>query len=237
MANGFIEADRFELSGGGASVTYDLGTGELHYRGPTRPPQRDFVEVTETTAPIETPVGRLVTALLQARPDSDTSTVSLLLPRVLLPEGDDARGAQAEIGAVGVFTTTRSGIGGPKMGEGPIQSYISVAMAGTARRSAPPIPCRFSAVLTRELPGPGVLRVDGECTLHTTGYQIALVRQVPQGVNPRDLLLQLVLTPPVDVVAPVLTAYPVSYEETTEVYFETVTILPDGVSVEVQIIT
>lgn len=38
-------------------------------------------------------------------------------------------------------------------------------------------------------------------------------------------------------VAPVLTTYPVTYGEVTDVYIETVTILPGGPSVEVQIIT
>ena len=238
MANGFIEADRFDLSGEGATVTYDLRSGELHYSGPTRPPLKDFVEVTETAVPFDTPIGRLVTAVLRTTPDGDTNTVSLLLPRVNLPAGEDA--AEARVAAVGVFTTSRSSIGGPDLVEGQIQVHTSATLAGTARRAepeGPATPCRFTAVLTRELPGPGVLRVEGECTLPSTGYEIALVRQVPQGFDPQDLLLQLVVTPPTGVVAPVLTTYQVVYEEVTDVYFRTVTILPDGPSVEVQIIT
>ena len=233
MASGFIEADRFEASGAGATVSYDLGTGELRYRGPTRPPLRDHVEVTETSPPLDTPVGRLVTATLAQVEDGDTSTVSVLLPRVNLSQVDGAGAADAAFEAVAVFTATRSSIGGPKLVEGPIQSYASVAMAGTASRANPATPCRFTAVLNRELPGPGVLRVDGECTLPSTGYQLALVRQEPQGVNPRDLLLHLVVTPP-DISGPAQTTYTVSYEEGTTSYFDTVTILPDGVSVVVQ---
>lgn len=237
MANGFIEADSFELSGAGASVTYDLGSGELHYQGPTRPPLRDYVDVTETSPPLDTPVGRLVTATLQQIGDGDTGTVSILLPRVNLAHAGDGSAVSAAFEAVAVYTTTRSSIGGSKLVEGPLQSYVSAAMPGTASRVKPLSACRFSAVLTRELPGPGVLRVDGECTMPSTGYRLALVRQAPQGVNPRDLLLRLEVTPPPGVSGPALTTYPVSYEERTTVYLDTVTILPDGVSVEVQIIT
>lgn len=237
MANGFIEADRYDLSGEGASITYDLRSAELRYSGPTEPTQPDQVEVTETASPLDTPIGRLVTAVLRATADGDTNTVTVLLPRVILPQGEDEPPPEASIETVAVFTTTRSSIGGPKLVEGPIQLYTTAALSGTARRAGPAIPCRYSAVLTRELPGPGVLRVEGECTLPSTGYDITLVRQVPQGVNPRDLLLQLVVTPPPDISAPALTTYPVLYEEVTEVYLDTVTILPDGASVEVQIIT
>ena len=239
MANGFIEADRFDLSGEGASVTYDLGTAELRYSGPTRPPLEDFVEVTETAHPVETSIGRLVTAVLRATPDGDTSTVTVLLPQVNLPVCDGSV-PEAPVETVAVFTTIRSSIGGPSLVEGAVQLYATATLAGTARQSgsaSPDTSCLFTAVLTRELPGPGVLRVDGECTLPSTGYEIALVRQEPQGVNPQDLLLQLVVTPPTGVIAPVVTTYPVTYEEGTDVYFDTVTILPDGPSIPVQIIT
>ncbi len=210
MANGFIEADTFDLSGEGATVTYDLRSGELHYSGPTRPPLQDFVEVTDTAAPLDTPIGRLVTAVLRGDPDGDTSTVTVLLPRVNLPAGEGSA-AEAPVETVAVFTTSRSSIGGLDLVEGQVQLYATASLAGTARAAAgPAADCRFTAVLTRELPGPGVLQVEGECTLPSTGYEIALVRQVPQGVNPQDLLLQLVVTPPTDMVAPVLTTYPVT---------------------------
>jgi len=189
--------------------------------------------VTETAPPLDTPVGRLVTATLAQADDGDTSTVSVLLPSVNLPRVDDGGAAGAAFEAVAVFTTTRSSIGGPTLVEGPIQSYASAAMAGNASRANPPTQCRFTAILNREPPGPGLLRVDGECTLPSTGYQVALVRQEPQGVNPRDLLLHLVVTPP-GISRPALTTYPVSYEEPTTSDFDTVTILPDGVSVVVE---
>ncbi|MFN2503363.1 MAG: hypothetical protein ABR540_03865 [Acidimicrobiales bacterium] len=237
MANGFIDADSFELTGGGASITYDVRSAQLHYRGPSRPPLRDLVEISETVTPLDTPIGRLVTATLRGSEDGDTMTVTVLLPEVNLASGDGGGSAtEAPFESVAVFTTSRSSIGGPGLVEGPIQLYTSADLEGVARAGQSTSPCVFTAVLTRELPGPGVLRVEGECTLDSTGYEVCLVRHEPQGINPQDLLLDLQVTPP-EFSGPAFTTYPVSYEEETTVYFETVTILPDGPSVEVQIIT
>ncbi len=243
MNNGLIRADFFELRGE-ADITYNLRTGLLHYRGPTRPPQRDFVEVAEVSLPLETPIGRLATAILRSTEDGDSSTVTVLLPDVNLDpaEESDVR-LQAEIRAVAVWTTIQSTIGGPGLVRGPVQLYTHREMEGTARLAGAGSSCTFTAILNMGLPGPdappGVLSVEGECTLGSTGYTVELVRHEPQGTNPRDLLLDLIVTPPSpdEIVAPVLTNYPVRYEEETRVYFQTVTILPDGPSVPVRIIT
>jgi len=243
MADGFIPADSFELAGA-AAISYDLRSRRLHYRGPTRPPLRDFVEVSETATPLDTPIGRLVTATLRAVADGDTSTVTVLLPDVNLARTGDRGGvAEATFETVAVFTTSRSTRGGPGRVEGPLQLYTLAPLKGTARRARPTSACVFSAVLSRGLPGPeagpGLLRVDCQCTFPTTGYKVDLVRHEPQGSDPLDLLLDLRVTPPPPdaVVAPTLTKYPVSYEEETTVEVRTATILPDGPSIDVEIIT
>lgn len=243
MANGLAQADSFELSGP-AEVTYDLRSGTLHYRGPTRPPLRDFVEVCEIALPLETAIGRLVTATLRSAEDGDTSTVTVLLPEVNLSTGqEEGAYVDAPFETVAVYATSRSTIGGPGLVEGPVQLYTHAATDGIARRGRSASSCVFSATLNLGLPGPGagpgVLRVDGECTLSSTGYTVVLVRHDPPGINPQDLLLDLIVTPPPPgtVVAPVLTTYPVAYEEETTVRLETVTILPDGPSIPVEIIT
>lgn len=241
MATGLIKANFFELRGA-ANITYSLHSGLLHYRGPTRPPQRDFVEVAEISPPLETAIGRLVMATLRTTEDGDTSTVTVLLPDVNLDPGQEGGASlESEFETMAVWTTIQSTIGGPGLVKGAVQLYTSREMAGTATLAGPGCSCTFSAILNMGLPGPdvppGVLTVEGECTLGSTGYTVELVRHEPQGINPRDLLLDLVVTPPDDIVAPVLTKYPVRYEEQTRVYFETVTILPDGPSVVVQIIT
>ena len=239
------QAEVFELRGP-ASITYELASGELHYRGPTRPPQRDLVEVCEVVSPLETPIGKLVTATLRASEDGDTSTVSVLLPQVNLSgEAEDGGCGHVEFTTVAVFTTSRSTIGGPGLVDGAVQTYTEAAMEGVARRAAEDAasPCRFTALLNLGLPGPdrppGMLRVEGTCEYGTGGYTVELVRHAPQGSNPRDLLLDLIVTPPPPgaMVSQAFTSYPVVYEEETTSTFETVTILPDGPSIEVQVIT
>lgn len=134
MADELIAADRFELSGEGATVSYDRRTRELSYRGPTRPPLEDFVEVTETVEPLRTPIGSLVTATLDAVEDGDAKTVSVLLPDVRLPAGG---GGYGSVETVAVFATVRSSFGGPGRVEGPGQLYVAADLQGTARVSQP----------------------------------------------------------------------------------------------------
>ena len=132
MANELIEADRFELSGEGASITYDRRTRELHYRGPTQPPLDDLVEVTETAEPLETPIGSLVTATLDAVEDGDSKIVTVVLPAVRLPADGPGYGP---VETVAVFATVRSSFGGPGRVEGPGQLYVTATLAGNARAS------------------------------------------------------------------------------------------------------
>jgi hypothetical protein len=83
------------------------------------------------------------------------------------------------------------------------------------------------------MPGkPQQLRVWGICHAPTTGFSFTLRRKEPQGINPKDLLLEL------DVIAPEigndkLTDYDVEYLEDTDFEYDTVTIL-DLASVIVQ---
>jgi Domain of unknown function (DUF6438) len=53
-------------------------------------------------------------------------------------------------------------------------------------------------------PGPSVLRVQGTCRFDTAGYSVELRRHEPQGINPRDLLLDRIVTPPDGPVAQVV---------------------------------
>ena len=92
----------------------------------------------------------------------------------------------------------------------------------------------WSAWLDREPPGQPVLRVTGVCTFPTAGSTVELRRREPQGINPRDLLLDRVVTSPEGDSAQVETRIEVAYAEETEAGFDTVTILPDGGTVEVR---
>jgi Domain of unknown function (DUF6438) len=83
-------------------------------------------------------------------------------------------------------------------------------------------------------PGPSVLHVQGVCTFGTPGYVVELRRHEPQGINPFDLLLDRIVTPPDGPVTDVVTEVEVRYDEETEFDYQTVTILPDGPSVRVE---
>jgi hypothetical protein len=80
-----------------------------------------------------------------------------------------------------------------------------------------------------------VLNVCGRCEFPTSGFTVKLVRKEPQGINPRILLLERVVTPPTGQVAQVVTMQEVSYsEKAARGQFTQVTILPDGPTVPVK---
>jgi hypothetical protein len=94
--------------------------------------------------------------------------------------------------------------------------------------------CRdWIAIHDRQPPGPSRLTVRGTCTFPTAGFSVTLRRHEPQGINPRDLLLDRIEHPPTGPVALVVTDVEVTYSEETEVGYETVTIQPDGPSMPV----
>jgi hypothetical protein len=94
----------------------------------------------------------------------------------------------------------------------------------------------WSAVHDRQPPGPAVLRVHGTCTFETAGFTVELQRMVPQGINPKDLMLKRVVTPPTGVVAQVVTDVEVDYSEEADADFDTVSIHPEGLSIAVQVV-
>ena len=87
-----------------------------------------------------------------------------------------------------------------------------------------------------EPPGPATLRVTGKCEFRTTGYKVKLKRREPQGINPKDLLLDLIVEepPPGSIVGQGFTTEEARYEEETDFEYDTVTILPDGPTVPVE---
>jgi hypothetical protein len=87
------------------------------------------------------------------------------------------------------------------------------------------------------MPGsPPTLHVGGTCTAPTNGYHFSLVRQEPQGINPKDLLLRLDVDES-EIANDVLTTYEVHYSEDTETRYDTVSIVPSGPSgIEVRIV-
>lgn len=99
----------------------------------------------------------------------------------------------------------------------------------------PPGTCRdWTAVHDHQPPGPSVLRVHGTCRFDTAGFGVELRRHDPQGINQRDLLLDRIVHSPTGPVPDVITEVDVDYSEETEFDYQTVTILPDGPSIDVQ---
>lgn len=83
-------------------------------------------------------------------------------------------------------------------------------------------------------PGPARLWVAGKCTFPTPGYKVTLKRAVPQGINPKILLLEKVVTRPTGPEPDVVTTIDVRFEEKTDTEYTDVQILPDGVTVKVE---
>lgn len=117
-----------------------------------------------------------------------------------------------------------------------------VEVAGATRRQRFEIPvmqptqgdCRhWAAWINRMPPGPATLYVVGECQFPSGGFTAELRRHEPQGFNPRDLLLDKIVTPPDGPATAAITTVEVRYREETTAGFETVTILPDGPTIHV----
>lgn len=82
------------------------------------------------------------------------------------------------------------------------------------------------------------LRITGRCTFPTPGYKVTLKESVPQGTNPRILLLTKTVTPPKGIQPQVLQTILVGYEKnnaTTQ--YDSVTILPEVKTIKVEQIT
>jgi hypothetical protein len=179
-------------------------------------------------------IGTAATAVLEVIADGSTTMLTLVLPNVNFL-GDSER---ADVTAVAISTVARSSIGGPSLVDGTIEKYEAELLAGTARRrmvGPHEIGCRdWTARFLRVATGGGVVLVTGTCTVPTSGHTVELRRHEPQGINPADLLLDLVVNEPSGPAAEVLTDVPVRYEERTDTGFGTVTILPDGPSIPVR---
>jgi hypothetical protein len=93
----------------------------------------------------------------------------------------------------------------------------------------------WQAVQNSQPPLPSRLRVTGRCTFPTPGYKVTLKESVPQGINPRILLLTKTVTPPKGPVPQVLQTILVGFEKkNVKIEYTHVTILPEGKTIKVQ---
>lgn len=85
-------------------------------------------------------------------------------------------------------------------------------------------------------PGTPTLTVTGVCVTPTPGYKIKLVMAV-QGINKEILILKKIVTPPSGIVIQKVTKVPVVFTKKTKAKYTHVTIIPDNVTIKVQIVT
>ena len=219
--------DIYDLRGETRQVCYRPATQRLEVRDEEG--TRVFAALEEALS-----IGSAATAVLEVIADGPTTMLTVLLPSVNFL-GDSKR---ADVTAVAISTVARSSIGGPSLVDGAIEMYEAELLSGTARRrivGPHEAGCRdWAARLLRVATGGGVVLVTGTCTVPTSGDTVELRRHEPQGINPADLLLDLVVNQPSGPAAEVLTDVPVRYEERTDTGFGTVTILPDGPSIPVR---
>jgi hypothetical protein len=107
--------------------------------------------------------------------------------------------------------------------------------AKTGKAKAAPGNCSgWKAVLNMMPPGPWILRVTGKCKFPRHGYKVTLKEAVPQGINPAILLLRKTVKAGIGIMVPEVV--PVVFTKKTKTKYTHVTILPDGVTVKVQIV-
>ena len=156
---------------------------------------------------------------------------------------------QPEFWGIEVVGRLPSGIGLPALAPYDISIPLSgitgtkgIEVIGATRSKRIELPptelagdCRdWSAWHDHQPPGPPVLHVRGECEFPTAGFLVELERREPQGINPRDLLLERIVHEPSGPVAQVITVVEARYREETDFEYDTVSILPDGPSISVQ---
>lgn len=88
-----------------------------------------------------------------------------------------------------------------------------------------------------EMPGSQPrLIVTGEIEVPTTGWKVGMSRQVPQGINPKDLLLRVHAEPPQGPAGQIVLKLPLRYEEVAAPgQFTQVTALYEGESVTIDV--
>jgi hypothetical protein len=127
MDNEPNQPNHFELAGGYTQITYDTtsitGQALFHYQDQ----ERDLNFTGDDISSQDTDIGTLVTVTLEVIPDLHTLTLTLLVPQINLPDGNES-----PFSTLAILTTHHTSIGGPRLVEGPLQTYEVVTLQGTA---------------------------------------------------------------------------------------------------------
>jgi hypothetical protein len=134
---GFQAPTEIALTGAGVALRYllDRAGPRLTYAGP----EGDFSFDSQEIDDLETPIGRLLTVLLSAKPDFETLELTLLLPTINLPRGGAAAEQSGspepeslEFSTLAVLTTSRTSLAGPALVAGALQRYRVLTLRGRA---------------------------------------------------------------------------------------------------------
>ena len=120
--------NRFELRdvAGHTRIIYDTSgvDGRPHLDYTDQQLHRSYAGKEIGVLPSE--IGTLVSVTLEEVPDEHTVTLTLLVPAVNLQD------RQATIDTAAILTTQRTGIGGPALVRGALQTYRVLTLRGTA---------------------------------------------------------------------------------------------------------
>jgi hypothetical protein len=105
------------------STTSITGQPQFYYRDQ----QREFTFTGDDIRSLDSEIGMMITVTLEVI-DDHTLTLTLLLPQINLGEGNESA-----FSTLAILTTHVTSIGGPRLIEGPLQTYEVVVLEGTAR--------------------------------------------------------------------------------------------------------
>lgn len=122
-----VEPNIYELSCDGTTLTYSTSaidkTPQLSYASG----DRSYVFRGEEIRVAPSEIGKLITVTLEASPDLEVQTLTLVLPPINL-EGDES-----PVRTQAVKTVHRTTIGGPHLVKGQVLTYELVQLSGLAR--------------------------------------------------------------------------------------------------------
>ncbi len=122
-----VEPNLFELACDGTTLTYSTsaidGRPQLSYASG----DRSYVFRGEEIRVAPSEIGKMITVTLEASPDLEVKTLTLVLPPINLA------GSESPVRTHAVKTLHRTSIGGPHLVRGQVLTYEVVELSGLAR--------------------------------------------------------------------------------------------------------
>jgi hypothetical protein len=118
----------FELAGGGAEITWTVsgvaGESQLTYDDGQQPVTFRGPEIRQSNSPL----GKLVTVVLETTADLRTVSLTLVVPRVNLGSKTEHR-----VRTIAVLTREKTSVAGPDPVVGQVESYRVLRLSGLGR--------------------------------------------------------------------------------------------------------